>query len=77
MTAPAADVTLASLTERLDNLTDLFRRRLLDDRAKQATIEDLRTRLDRAERARDAESLRPLVIRIGDGHRATGVGSAY
>jgi len=64
VTAPAGEVTLASLSERLDSLTDLFRRRLLDDRAKQATIDDLKTRLERAEQAQAAEALRPLVTRV-------------
>ena len=57
-------VTLESLAEQLTALTDLFRRRLLDDRAKQATIEDLQVKLERAERERAAESLRPLATRV-------------
>ena len=58
------DATLDSLADQLATLTDLFRRRLLDDRAKQARIEDMQVKLERAERERAAESLRPLVTRI-------------
>lgn len=61
MTVGNDEVTLATVSGRLDELTDLFRRRLLDDRAKQAVIEDLQARLDRAEAALSAASLKPLV----------------
>lgn len=61
MTTREPDVTLATLSARLDGLTDLFRRRLLDDRSKQAVIEDLQARLTRAEKAASATSLKPLV----------------
>ncbi|SEQ08426.1 nucleotide exchange factor GrpE [Microlunatus flavus] len=54
-------VTLATVSEQLDGLTDLFRRRLLDDRAKQAVIEDLGQRLNNAEAARSAAALKPIV----------------
>ncbi|WP_250281896.1 nucleotide exchange factor GrpE [Frankia sp. CiP1_Cm_nod2] len=64
MTTTQGEVTLASLSERLDGLTDLFKRRLLDDRDKRAVIEELQARLRQAEEARAAESLRPLVTRI-------------
>lgn len=56
--------TLDSVAEQLGALTDLFRRRLLDDRAKQSLIDELHLRLERAERERAAESLRPLVTHI-------------
>lgn len=64
MTTSEAEVSLATVVERLDGLQDLFRRRLLDDKNKNATIETLQAKLDRAERAQSAESLRPLVTRI-------------
>ena len=58
------NATLDSLAEQLAALSDLFRRRLLDDRAKQATIQEMQARLEQAERERAAESLRPLVTRV-------------
>lgn len=61
MSVADEEITLASIWGRLDELTDLFRRRLLDDRAKQAVIEDLQARLTRAEEAASAASLKPLV----------------
>lgn len=56
--------TLESLAEQIAGLTDLFRRRLLDDKAKQSVIEEMQARIDRAEKERAAESLRPLVTRV-------------
>lgn len=61
MSSLGSEVTLANLGERLDGLTDLFRRRLLEDRSKQAVIEDLQTRLTDAEKAVAAGALRPVV----------------
>jgi len=61
VTAAGSEITLATLSERLDGLSDLFKRRLLDDRAKQVVIEDLQARLTSAERAISAATLRPLV----------------
>lgn len=61
MTAPESEVTLAALAERFDGLTDLFKRRLLDDRSKQFVIEDLQERLTRAEKAALAIALKPIV----------------
>lgn len=61
MTVADDETTLARVSERLDDLTDLFKRRLLDDRAKQAMIEDLQTRLTRADKAASATALKPLV----------------
>lgn len=61
MTSTEGEVDLTTLSERLDELTDLFRRRLLDDRGKQAVIEDLQTRLTEADKAASAAALRPLV----------------
>jgi len=51
-----ADITSGDaeqIKQRLDELLDLFRRRLLDDKAKNALIDDLRRQLD-------AASLAPL-----------------
>lgn len=64
MSASNDGAQLDALTDQLAALTDLFRRRLLDDRTKQARIEDLQARLESAERKLAAESLRPLVTRI-------------
>lgn len=64
MTAADGEVTLSSLSEQIEGLTDLFRRRLLEDRTKHATIDDLKARLARAEKALAAESLRPFVTRV-------------
>ena len=58
------EVTLASVAEQLDGLTDLFKRRLLDDRAKQTVIEDLQARLTHAENVAAATALKPLVDSI-------------
>lgn len=54
-------VTLETLSEKLDGLTDLFKRRLLDDRSRQILIEDLQARLTRAEKAASATALKPVV----------------
>lgn len=59
--ATDGEATLDVLLERLDALTDLFKRRLLDDRAKQNVIEDLQERLNRSERSASALALKPLV----------------
>lgn len=59
--ATDGQATLDVLLERLDALTDLFKRRLLDDRAKQNVIEDLQERLNRSERSASALALKPLV----------------
>lgn len=61
MTVPEREVTLVTLAEQLDSLTDLFKRRLLDDRTKQAALEDLQHRLTRAEESASALALKPLV----------------
>lgn len=61
MTSASGEVTLTTLSERLDDLTDLFKRRLLDDRAKQAVIDDLQVRLTAAEKALSAAALKPVV----------------
>ena len=55
------DVSCEVLLERIEALTDLFKRRLLDDRAKQVAIEDLQARLTRAENAASATALKPIV----------------
>ena len=61
MTAADGEVTLGMLSEQLGSLTDLFKRRLLDDRAKQSAIDDLQARLTRAEKAASATAVKPLV----------------
>jgi molecular chaperone GrpE (heat shock protein) len=55
---------LAGLAGQLDQLQDLFRRRLLDDRDKRQLIDALSAKVDRLEKARAAEAERPLVTRI-------------
>lgn len=49
------------VVRRLDELKDLFSRRLLDDRQKRATIESLQQQLDQAQRGLAADYLLPLV----------------
>ncbi|MBO0826447.1 MAG: nucleotide exchange factor GrpE [Streptosporangiales bacterium] len=49
------------VVRRLDELTDLFTRRLLDDRAKRETIDALRDELDHSRSGLAAEYLLPLV----------------
>ena len=49
------------IVRRLDELTDLFTRRLLDDRAKRETIDALRDELERSRAGLAAEYLLPLV----------------
>lgn len=58
------EVTLNSVVERLDRLTDLFRRRLLEDRTKQTVIESLIAQLEESQRVQSVESLRPLVTHL-------------
>jgi molecular chaperone GrpE (heat shock protein) len=62
MSAP--EVSLNTLAAGLDELRDLFRRRLLDDREKRQAIDLLHQRIEALERLRSAESLRPLVYRV-------------
>ncbi|MQA06466.1 MAG: nucleotide exchange factor GrpE [Streptosporangiales bacterium] len=52
------------VVRRLDELMDLFTRRLLDDRQKRATIEVLQQELDHARQGLAAEYLLPLVHEI-------------
>lgn len=61
MTTSEDEITPGVLAERLDALTDLFKRRLLDDRTKQAVIEDLQNRLTVAEKAASAMAVKPIV----------------
>lgn len=49
------------VARRLDELTDLFTRRLLDDRAKRETIDALREELEHSRAGLAAEYLLPLV----------------
>ena len=58
------DVTLKELAEKVDGLTDLFKRRLMDDRAKVALIEDLHNRLTESEKRASADAKKPLVEAI-------------
>lgn len=53
--------SVAALSTRLDELTDLFRRRLLDDKEKKRAFDALYDRLERAERELEAEAILPLV----------------
>jgi molecular chaperone GrpE (heat shock protein) len=62
MTDPMSQ--LAGLAGQLDQLQDLFRRRLLDDRDKRQLIDALSAKVDHLEKARAAEAERPLVTRI-------------
>jgi molecular chaperone GrpE (heat shock protein) len=48
----------------LDELRDLFRRRLLDDRDKRMLVEELHDRMRRAEEGVALEYLLPLIFRI-------------
>jgi molecular chaperone GrpE (heat shock protein) len=48
----------------LDELRDLFRRRLLDDRDKRLLVEELHDRVQRAEEGIALEYLLPLIFRI-------------
>jgi molecular chaperone GrpE (heat shock protein) len=63
---PANDsaVTLADVTQKLDELRDLFRRRLLDDGDKRRLIDELHDRTRRAENGVSLEYLLPLVYRL-------------
>lgn len=62
MTETAA--RLDGLSRQIDDLQDLFKRRLLDDRDKRQQIESLQARLDASESARSAEGLRPIVTQL-------------
>lgn len=57
-------VSLETLAQSVDDLRDLFRRRLIDDREKRQTIDLLHRRVEELERTRAAETLRPLVHRV-------------
>lgn len=65
--APEADrevgqeVGLGDIVERLDNLADLFVRRLADDRARRVAVEELSERLRQAELGPFRQYLHPLV----------------
>jgi molecular chaperone GrpE (heat shock protein) len=62
-TSPSVDreVALGDVVERLDNLADLFVRRLADDRARRAAVEELSERLRQAELGPFRQYLHPLV----------------
>lgn len=55
------EVGLGDVVERLDNLADLFVRRLADDRARRAAVEELSERLRQAELGPFRQYLHPLV----------------
>jgi molecular chaperone GrpE (heat shock protein) len=60
----AAEVSLADVMSRLGDLSDLFRRRLLEDADKRHLIEDLHDRVRRGESGMALEYLLPLVYRL-------------
>jgi hypothetical protein len=62
VTEPAAGPE--GLAGRLDELTDLVRRRLLDDRDKRRMLDDLSERLRVAEQGMFREVLHPLVVGV-------------
>lgn len=64
MSETPAEVTLADVVGRLDDLRDLFRRRLLDDRDKRRLLHELAERAERADRRREPELLTPLVRQL-------------
>ena len=55
------DEQLDPISARLDELTDLFRRRLQDDRARQRAVEELQQQLEFARNGLVADVLRPMV----------------
>lgn len=55
------EVTLAEVVRRLDELADLFTRRLSDDRARRAAVEELTARLHAAEQGPFRQVLHPFV----------------
>jgi molecular chaperone GrpE len=59
-----SDEAIAALAVRLDELTDLFRRRLLDDKDKKRAFDSLYERLERAERAAEGELVLPLLRQL-------------
>lgn len=62
MTLPSSvPSSSATVEERLDELTDLVRRRLLDDRDKRRMLDDLTERLHTAEQGVFRQVLHPLV----------------
>ena len=58
------DLTAADVSARLDGLTELFRRRLTDDRANRLLIESLTERLRDAERGQFTLYVQPLVVAL-------------
>jgi molecular chaperone GrpE len=55
---------LPELTEELAGLRDLFRRRLLNDKAQQQVVDELSKRLDNADRRADAAMLTPVLRQL-------------
>ncbi|AVM01660.1 hypothetical protein C6V83_16740 [Gordonia iterans] len=60
-----SEVTLESVDERLTQLTDLFRRRLLEDRGAQASIRELQERNAALEAELSGRNLKPFLSAIG------------
>lgn len=58
---PDCGVELAEIAKRLDDLSDLFVRRLADDRARRAAVEELSERLKQAELGPFRQFLHPFV----------------
>lgn len=64
MSEATADSAIDSVVSRLDELADLFRRRLLDDKDKRRAFDSLYERLERAERAAEGEAVMPVVRQL-------------
>jgi molecular chaperone GrpE (heat shock protein) len=64
VTVEAAEPRLTDLLTKIDELSDLFRRRLLDDRDKKVLLQQLSERAEWAERHREAALLRPLASQL-------------
>lgn len=60
----ASHEAVAALAARLDDLTDLFTRRLLDDKDKKRAFDSLYERLERAERAVEGELVLPILRQL-------------
>jgi molecular chaperone GrpE (heat shock protein) len=59
--SPEADDRFGEVFRRLDELADLFTRRLADDRARRVAVEELTEQLHRAERGPFRQILHPFV----------------
>lgn len=61
---PTAVVPDVEIVRRLDELTDLFRRRMLDDRSKTEFLQELQERARTDDRVIVGRLLRPLTLRL-------------